>query len=82
MIKRRSGITQPVRTLDCLNSGCYNHIHLSNIFLTCSCNKIRINLKALDILDTYLDLVELPPTESGHYDKEFDTLVGESARIT
>jgi hypothetical protein len=37
---------------------------------------------ALDILDTYLDLVELPPTESGHYDKEFDTLVGASSRIT
>jgi len=36
----------------------------------------------LDILDTYLDLVELPPTESGHYDKEFDTLVGKSSRIT
>lgn len=36
----------------------------------------------LDILDTYLDLVELPPTDSGHYDKEFNTLVGESARIT
>lgn len=39
-------------------------------------------LKALDILDEYLDLVELPPTESGHYDKEFSTLVGESSRIT
>ena len=38
--------------------------------------------KALDILDEYLDLVELPPTESGHYDKEFSTLVGESSRIT
>ena len=37
---------------------------------------------ALDILDKYLDLVELPPTDSGHYDKEFDTLVGETARIT
>jgi len=37
---------------------------------------------ALEILDTYLDLVELPPIDSGHYDKEFDTLVGESARIT
>jgi len=37
---------------------------------------------ALDILDVYLDLVELPPINSGHYDKEFDTLVGESARIT
>jgi len=37
---------------------------------------------ALDILDKYLDLVELPPTESGHYDKEFSTLVGEAARIT
>jgi hypothetical protein len=37
---------------------------------------------ALEILDKYLDLVELPPIDSGHYDKEFDTLVGESARIT
>ena len=37
---------------------------------------------ALDILDEYLDLVELPPTESGHYDKEFSTLVGETSRIT
>lgn len=37
---------------------------------------------ALDILDTYLDLVELPPTDSGHYDKEFDVLVGKSSRIT
>jgi hypothetical protein len=37
---------------------------------------------ALEILDEYLDLVELPPIDSGHYDKEFDTLVGESARIT
>lgn len=37
---------------------------------------------ALDILDGYLDLVELPPTDSGHYDQEFSTLVGESARIT
>lgn len=37
---------------------------------------------ALEILDVYLDLVELPPIDSGHYDKEFDTLVGESARIT
>lgn len=36
----------------------------------------------LEILDTYLDLVELPPIDSGHYDQEFDTLVGESARIT
>jgi len=39
-------------------------------------------IKALDILDRYLDLVELPPTESGHYDKEFSTKVGDSARIT
>ena len=37
---------------------------------------------ALDILDVYLDLVELPPTEGGYYDKEFDTQVGEYARIT
>jgi len=39
-------------------------------------------LKALDILDEYLDLVELPPTDSGNYDKEFSTLVGETSRIT
>lgn len=38
--------------------------------------------KALDVLDAYLDLVELPPTASGHYDQEFSTLVGESSRIT
>jgi len=37
---------------------------------------------ALEILDAYLDLVELPPTNSGHYDEAFDTLVGETARIT
>ena len=37
---------------------------------------------ALDLLDSYLDLVELPPIDSGHYDKEFDTLVGETARLT
>lgn len=36
---------------------------------------------ALDILDTYLDLVELPPVDSGWYDKEFSRQVGESARI-
>lgn len=43
---------------------------------------LELYVNALDILDEYLDLVELPPTESGHYDKEFDTLVGEAARIT
>mmetsp|Transcript_14825 Transcript_14825/g.20932 ORF Transcript_14825/g.20932 Transcript_14825/m.20932 type:complete len:246 (+) Transcript_14825:98-835(+) len=37
---------------------------------------------ALDILDGYLDLVELPPIDSGHYEQEFSTLVGESSRIT
>lgn len=37
---------------------------------------------ALDILDRYLDLVELPPTDSGEYEKEFDTRVGASSRIT
>jgi hypothetical protein len=37
---------------------------------------------ALDILDGYLDLVELPPTDSGWYDKEFSRAVGDSARIT
>lgn len=38
-------------------------------------------VKALDYLDVYLDLVELPPTDSGYYDTEFDTRVGETARI-
>lgn len=38
-------------------------------------------LAALDILDGYLDLVELPPIDGGFYDQEFDTRVGESARI-
>jgi hypothetical protein len=37
---------------------------------------------ALDCLDEFLDVVELPPTDSGHYDKEFSTSVGESSRIT
>lgn len=37
---------------------------------------------ALDLLDQYLDLVELPPIGSGHYEQEFDTMVGETARIT
>lgn len=36
---------------------------------------------ALDLLDNYLDLVDLPPLDSGHYDKDFDTLVGETARL-
>ena len=36
---------------------------------------------SLDILDKYLDLVELPPTDSGHYEQEFDTL-GEFSRNT
>eukprot|EP00518_Triparma_eleuthera_P001523 CAMPEP_0182455938 /NCGR_PEP_ID=MMETSP1319-20130603/1944_1 /TAXON_ID=172717 /ORGANISM="Bolidomonas pacifica, Strain RCC208" /LENGTH=239 /DNA_ID=CAMNT_0024654105 /DNA_START=71 /DNA_END=788 /DNA_ORIENTATION=+ len=38
-------------------------------------------LKSLDVLDGYLDLVELPPVESGNYDKEFERGVGSSARI-
>jgi len=42
----------------------------------------QIYLNALDILDTYLDLVELPPSESGNYEQEFDTRVGISSRIT
>lgn len=42
----------------------------------------QLYVSAYDILDKYLDLVELPPLESGHYDQEFDTLVGETARIT
>eukprot|EP00977_Amphora_coffeiformis_P011308 scaffold2720_cov173-Amphora_coffeaeformis.AAC.15 len=36
---------------------------------------------ALDILDQYLDLVELPPIDGGYYDQAFDTRVGETARI-
>jgi hypothetical protein len=43
---------------------------------------IQYYAQSLDILDKYLDLVELPPIESGHYDQEFSTLVGEAARIT
>lgn len=42
----------------------------------------QLYVAAFEILDKYLDLVELPPIDSGHYDKEFDTLVGETARIT
>ncbi len=37
---------------------------------------------ALNILDEYLDLVELPPIDSGFYDKDFSRAVGESARLT
>ena len=37
---------------------------------------------ALDALDEYLDLVELPPTDSGWYEQEFSRQVGDSARIT
>jgi len=37
---------------------------------------------ALDMLDEYLDLVELPPIDSGFYEKEFSRAVGESARLT
>jgi hypothetical protein len=43
---------------------------------------IQCYANALEILDRYLDLVELPPIDSGHYEKDFDTLVGETARIT
>ena len=43
---------------------------------------VQLYANALDILDSYLDLVELPPIDSGYYDQEFDTRVGESARIT
>jgi len=39
-------------------------------------------LTALELLDPYLDLVELPPIDSGHYEQEFDTQVGKSSRIT
>ena len=37
---------------------------------------------ALDILDEYLDLVELPPTGSGYYEQTFSRAVGDSARLT
>jgi hypothetical protein len=43
---------------------------------------IQYYADSLDILDKYLDLVELPPIDSGHYEQEFSTLVGEAARIT
>jgi hypothetical protein len=43
---------------------------------------IQCYANALDILDRYLDLVELPPIDSGHYEQDFDTLVGETARLT
>jgi hypothetical protein len=43
---------------------------------------VQLYVEALDILDAYLDLVELPPIDSGHYEQEFNTLVGETARIT
>jgi len=37
---------------------------------------------ALEALDCFLDLVELPPTNSGWYDQTFDRAVGTSARIS
>jgi hypothetical protein len=37
---------------------------------------------ALDVLDAYLDLVELAPTDSGWYEQEFSRSVGVSSRIT
>lgn len=43
---------------------------------------VELYAAALEILDRYLDLVELPPIDSGHYEQDFDTLVGESARLT
>lgn len=46
-------------------------------------DKFRVAyLRGLEKLDVYLDLVELPPTESGAYDQEFDTRVSANARIT
>jgi len=42
----------------------------------------QLYVNALAILDDYLDLVELPPIDSGHYEKEFSTLVGEKPRLT
>jgi hypothetical protein len=47
-----------------------------------SSQAIQCYANALEILDRYLDLVELPPIDSGHYEKNFDTLVGETARLT
>jgi hypothetical protein len=37
---------------------------------------------ALEALDAFLDLVELPPSGSNWYDQEFDRAVGTNARIT
>lgn len=42
----------------------------------------QLYVKALTILDGYLDLVELPPIDSGHYEQEFSTLVGRNSRLT
>jgi len=43
---------------------------------------VQLYIRALDILENYLDLVELPPTSGGNYDKEFSTKVGLNSRIT
>jgi hypothetical protein len=43
---------------------------------------IRHYAAALDALDAYLDLVELPPTGSGWYEQDFSRSTGDSARIT
>lgn len=37
---------------------------------------------AIQALDEFLDLVELPPTNSGWYEQDFDRAVGSAARIT
>ena len=49
-----------------------------------SMDKVSVGhyLAALEVLEPYLDLVELPPIDSGHYEQEFDTSVGASFRIT
>ena len=44
--------------------------------------KCQSGTEALDILDEYLDLVELPPTGSGYYEQTFSRAVGDSARLT
>ncbi len=54
-----------------------NNMQLRDTFMAAQQHYIR----ALDFLDVYLDLVELPPTDSGYYDTDFDTRVGETARI-
>jgi len=43
---------------------------------------VKFYSAALDVLDEFLDLVELPPTSDKVYETPFDTRIGASSRIT